>query len=470
MASKQGHDNLESYMDNIRVKISERFKPPPRINVAMTYAQRLTLNKHIQDNMPNYEFVLEKTVLEKVREWKNVRKSTFEQRKATVEQLKEELKNKQLECIEQKKLDEVEVETVDKTVAVPNISNYNSIASNVFTNSSINQQSYINYTTPNDILMPMKASSNYSTILTPIPLTKCVNQQFNPVDKSPFNLSDFENDTSSPFDNMELKSINDMEELAQVLKSEEVKYKTNINIPVYQPYQVVPQSIEPPTSVGQIQQSHYATYSNYNIPETMSYVPVQPVLSNYSHTNGYYYSPNGIKHNESCNSPYLYSKLAGASCSQYPQTVPLVDSKRSNCKSVPDIIKSLEVELGNSHLDNTSQDVSNVREYFNTPTNRPKSTEAVIYPKIKSEDDLDNPFNALPKVQQDLCRSISSMGFPLSRVARVCKVLGNDHKKIVEHLLALSDLLDLGFSEKDVSDALLQCDNDRDKALDKLIL
>lgn len=41
--------------------------------------------------------------------------------------------------------------------------------------------------------------------------------------------------------------------------------------------------------------------------------------------------------------------------------------------------------------------------------------------------------------------------------------------QIIEHLLAMSDLLDLGFHEKDVSVALLECDNDRDKALDKLI-
>lgn len=32
-----------------------------------------------------------------------------------------------------------------------------------------------------------------------------------------FNISDFENDTSSPFDSVELKTLNDMEELAHVL-------------------------------------------------------------------------------------------------------------------------------------------------------------------------------------------------------------------------------------------------------------
>lgn len=33
----------------------------------------------------------------------------------------------------------------------------------------------------------------------------------------------------------------------------------------------------------------------------------------------------------------------------------------------------------------------------------------------------------------------------------------------------MSELLDLGFEEKKVSSALVQCNNDRDKALDVLI-
>ena len=42
--------------------------------------------------------------------------------------------------------------------------------------------------------------------------------------------------------------------------------------------------------------------------------------------------------------------------------------------------------------------------------------------------------------------------------------------QIVEHLLVLSELLDLGFPEDKVSSALVKCNNDRDKALDILIL
>lgn len=41
------------------------------------------------------------------------------------------------------------------------------------------------------------------------------------------NISDFESDTSSPFDNMELKTINELEELASVLKPTSVINNTN---------------------------------------------------------------------------------------------------------------------------------------------------------------------------------------------------------------------------------------------------
>lgn len=42
------------------------------------------------------------------------------------------------------------------------------------------------------------------------------------------NISDFESDTSSPFDNMELKTINDLEELASVLKPTPIYNNTNL--------------------------------------------------------------------------------------------------------------------------------------------------------------------------------------------------------------------------------------------------
>lgn len=203
-----GHESLESYTDDIKVKISEKYKPPPRINLPMTYAQRLSLNKQVQDNMPKYEFHLEKTVLENMRQWKTIRSQAAHDRQEKLENLRMEMKKDELERIEQEleheQLEEIELKTV--------------IAS---TNTGASNSIYAGYSMKSDnILIPTQVTNNYSNILTPIPLQKQENQpqMCKPVDKSPFNISDFENDTSSPFDNMELKSINDMEELAQVNK------------------------------------------------------------------------------------------------------------------------------------------------------------------------------------------------------------------------------------------------------------
>lgn len=41
--------------------------------------------------------------------------------------------------------------------------------------------------------------------------------------------------------------------------------------------------------------------------------------------------------------------------------------------------------------------------------------------------------------------------------------------QIIEHLISISELLDLGFDENKISDALLRFDNNKDKALDFLI-
>jgi len=59
-----------------------------------------------------------------------------------------------------------------------------------------------------------------TTVLQPIPAQQ-TNIKISPYDSmltKNINISDFESDTSSPFDNMELKTINDLEELASVLK------------------------------------------------------------------------------------------------------------------------------------------------------------------------------------------------------------------------------------------------------------
>lgn len=77
-------------------------------------------------------------------------------------------------------------------------------------------------------LAPVLQSISYSSLsststpqysmLTPVPITLASIGTCTSKASDSFNISDFEADTSSPFDNMELKTINEMEELAHVLQ------------------------------------------------------------------------------------------------------------------------------------------------------------------------------------------------------------------------------------------------------------
>ncbi|CAG9858038.1 unnamed protein product [Phyllotreta striolata] len=442
--------NNDCYTDNIKVKISEKYKPPPRINVAVTYAQRLTLNKQIEDNIPNYEFSLEKTVLNKMKEWRSIRQGAFENRKDRITKVREDINKMKQDRLEQEQVEEVELKTVNEADMTPS-------CSQIFgTNSN---QNYGNYSISN-ILVPTQMPQASMQLHT-YPNKPANNIQN---DKSPFNIKDFENDTSSPFDNMELKSINDMEELAQVLNKDKSNYK--VNTQMYPNYPSVSNSAIQP-SYSNYMSSQYS----YNIPNQPSNYVQPPVTTEYSRTNGYYYETSPFQ------AQYMYSSGKPTDVNFYNQfsTGP-VDIKKPNCKSVPDIVKALEDEIENTHISTSTPQESYFKVDKSVQSNRPKSTDPVpkvcnsVYPrpKIKPEE-LGNPFSVLTKSEQEFCRSISSMGFPLNRVARTCQLVGDDQKKVVDHLLALTDLLDLGFSEKDISKALMECDNDKDKALDKLI-
>lgn len=336
------------YMDNVMVKISEKYKPPPRINLPTSYAQRLTLNQQIQDTIPQYEFVLEKAVIEKMKEWRSARAVMFEQLNERV-----------------------------RSAEPPKIS---SIKEAVNTTNSL----------------------SYSNILTPIPLKETrVNisssNDFKSPDKSPFNISDFEADNYSPFDNLELKSINDMEELAQVLKAGDLEPPTtNFNT-----------STSPTLNYDLLGAAKY----NYTIPTTTSYLPAT------YYTNGYYYPPETITNHQSASYSFNSSNQIDNKYISSPS-----HGMRS-FKSIPDIMKSLEKEIENTHLDNKSP---------------PLGIHKI---KSKSEESVDE-FQALPKSVQDMSKTISSMGFPLSRVARACKVIGNDQKKvrIILHFLPKQNL------------------------------
>ncbi|XP_030756887.1 ubiquitin-associated protein 1 [Sitophilus oryzae] len=505
-----------TYVDEIKVKISEKYKPPFRISMPMSYSQRLTINKQMQDNRPTYNFHLERTVLDKVREWKDTRKNLTEERKDRLELAKKEFENR----IQEEKLDRIEQEQAQARIledTTKNASIDQSVTSHLqkthenFTQPHNSIQHQPSFISSNGILMPTPYLSNPSNanILKPMPLQNTNFESNTQRNVKPFNLSDFESDTSSPFDNMELKSINDLEELAQVLKSEQNTFQRNLY-----PSSNAGMTARNYSQIGSSNNKNFSSYpqvstnsscykrngvisyesqpygqdsSNYN-PLLSSYSQINSNIPNFNQYNAVYnpqttsylpnttsaYNFNGYAYKE----PESVSRHSVMSYGQTSSVGSQANLQNTSCKSVPDLVKSLEKELENSHLNDataTASDRPEIRSkpHFYTTNNvqlpvRPKSTDAV-YPKAKNRDEIFNPYNKLSTEQRDLCKGVSMMGFPLDRVARVCLIIGNDQKKIVDHLLALSDLLDLGFSESSASEALVKNNNDRDKALDLLI-
>lgn len=112
-------------------------------------------------------------------------------------------------------MDELE-KTMNELSAEEDAQQSSQSASPIALQQTVKSQPPLSTHTP--VCSPVMSEGN--PILRPIPIKhQVVSSQMNnnkPI--SAFNLSDFEADTSSPFDNMELKTINDLEELAQVLQ------------------------------------------------------------------------------------------------------------------------------------------------------------------------------------------------------------------------------------------------------------
>jgi hypothetical protein len=174
-----------------------------------------------------YDFTLEHSVLQKMGEWQKLRKAAVENRRERI-----------------KTQEGVTCEPQDTGVITSNPGL--SPAPVSFSTAELSGGSYasstvasVSYPEPPSALTkplscttlaitPALRSISYSnpgslpapqySILTPVPITQSSIDTNTSKTSDTFNISDFEADTSSPFDNMELKTINEMEELAHVLQ------------------------------------------------------------------------------------------------------------------------------------------------------------------------------------------------------------------------------------------------------------
>ncbi|XP_058822096.1 rho GTPase-activating protein gacU [Topomyia yanbarensis] len=587
-----------SYMDGVPVKISEHFKPPPKITLPQTVINRLAQLESRTGTASkcysSYDFVLEDTVLKRIAEWRAAKEKACYERDERI-RLKDQERMRLVEQEQKRKLNQISYPNTDELSSAsddnedeaseendespPSGSSEEQVLSNtipVEISRGIGQYSHVNQF--DTILIPTVTNFgatekvvNAGTQLNfNIPKSNNLvnNNNNNNTVYNKINYSDFENDTSSPFDNMELKTMNDLDILAQVLnlnvsnscsgaKPEDPGDPKSFSVDRKEAT-TEPAVLEQETSTVDQQQFHYVQQSQYEQPSYPMQPQHQTTSSNdyYSSFNSYQYSygqyaptsttstacyapsdnrllsqyntatstsyPSQFQpYNQGTSSSatynyfpytssaanstsqstygpsYLYNSAYGQQTqplsslgynySTHPTTTAATSSTlygtageitsdlatapngaiRSKSKSVPDIVRQLDEEVQdsaqrrtrNNSQSNAEHDSNRGREQLSSnksPAATPTVQDFTIY-------------NQLSLTDQNLVKRISSMGFPLERVAAVLKRIGSDDKQIVEHLIPLGELLDLGFEEVKISEALLKFSNNKHKALDYLI-
>lgn len=381
-------DSVASYMDGVHVKIAEAYKPPRKIALPVAYNNKLPdVTKY------TYDFSLERIVIDKMTEWRKARNASNEARQGRLDRKK-------------KKEDEEappppQTETVNK--------------------SSVKV-----------------APAPETTILTPQPLSPPANDLQYITMSNGLDLADFDNDTSSPFDNMELKTINDMEELAQVLQP------TSRWVPPAKLENILTELNLDPVDCNEVKEEHTKIEADEN-------------TENNKHSN-------------------------------------------SNEPSIPNIVQELQRELARPimenwkpwpDLDSPDCDTDPTSSKLSSSSTSPHTTLLNPLPDLDEDDqklakhlsDMGFPLARAARAIRDLggrdnkkvveyllaVQSLEEFGMLGDDAEKVLALMEYDQEKAKLYYQNLRTLRDLGFPEDQASSALLKCNVDRDRALDFLI-
>ncbi|KAJ8680197.1 hypothetical protein QAD02_015984 [Eretmocerus hayati] len=342
---------VATYMDGVRVKIADAYQPPRRIVYPKAYYSKLPdLSKY------SYDFSLDKRILEKMTEWRKARVTNAEDRRLRVDEKR------------------IEEATKSPPPTSPN---------------------------PDSKSFPVQVTSTLGpTTFTPQYLSTTNSYQSNAKINGLDDYSDFDNDTSSPFDNMELKTLNDMEELAQVLQQ----------------------------------------------PTTTQWSP----------------SPNfeAIMKELTMEQNFDEKRQENAALNEYTGN----DETISEIKSEPKQTQvALIVQELNKELERPNNENRQPLPDFGSPSSDQNSK--VLADNFKDYEEIAKTLEDLSLDDQKLVKHLNDMGFQLPRVARAIRDLkGRDNKNVVEYLLAVQSLEDLGMSEDAAVKALALNEFDKHKA------
>lgn len=334
-----------NYTDGVPIKISEKYKPPPTIHLPTKIIQQLAKTE-VPVAFEDYNFSLEHKIISKTTEWINWRARDKSERQERIQQ-RNLARLKQLEAEQKHKLNQVSYPSTD------DISSCEEDDELATVEQIIPREKPFSPTDFNTILMPTQALQQ-----DPINAKKS-HRRFASNSSNKIDFSFFESD-ASPFDHLEMKSMNEMEVLAQVLgsstrtdvplervnssESESSDHQRNNNEKPEAPQEMAQQPYQQ-SYVPQMYANYYgmggANASYYGAAVTAT--PTQPM--NYAHVN--HQSQFLYPQNYAVN--YNYNNYAAAvNNNNTIENGTDEVSVASKSKSVPSILQELNDELLNS--------------------------------------------------------------------------------------------------------------------------
>nr|BAN20873.1 unkown protein [Riptortus pedestris] len=256
------------------------------------------------------------------------------------------------------------------------------------------------------VTLNLEENVSQNNILKPVPILKShvQNVSSNQQIVGGFNISDFENDTSSPFDSVELKTLNDMEELAHVLGGTQMNSRDKWS------------GLENGCNM-----QNWAWGATYSSPNMQYSLQPPPIKKN---------NDTGQKAIEKGNDTSL-------------------------------ILKSLQQHV-EEHKAFTAPPKKNIDNSGLSIAAGLSSSERHVE---KKRETLHNPFPSLNSQSQGVARRIAEMGFPLSRAARATEMFGPNEGKVIEFMLEVQSLEESGYPGERAERALILCNYSRDEVV-----
>ena len=279
----------------------------------------------------------------------------------------------------------------------------------------------------------MLLQNQHSTMAVLTPIQSCSKEEPKKKNLPHINLAEFEGYSTTPFEEMELKTLNDKEELAMLLQP----------------------SNPPPTTF--IMPNMYPNYPSNWAEIGRSLPAFQPVQHPHYHPPHFLSNGNTVLYGNT-----LDQNLSKLSFNKNPPAGDVGEAASSKgilrqAKSVPDLSEmktTNERETDLSAIASASPD-----KRLNSRTPPPRFTlNQMPRPTANQCSSLKNPPSDLERnfssAETRLVDQLSNMGFPRERAAKVVKRLGPNEKDVVDQLLTSQKCIDLGFKAEHVELAL----------------